>query len=754
MVRRIIWLWWIVLALAACAGDTPSNQPGTSAPVAAQSNQSPADVVQTFLSAWNDKNTAAMYPLLSPQSQEKYPQPVFEARYKVADDAINFNGLTFDIGATTIQGITAAVIYDVHIQSPFFGTIDDAGRTMRLVSTPQGWRIAWSNMDIFSGLVSEGSIHVDSEFPPRANIYDHNGNVLVEQGGTVIVLYVIQKDMPNVDDCLDLLSSVTLRSRAELTRLFANYVPETRFYVGEIDPDTYNARRDELANVCAITSSDSAASKVITRQTRRYVGFGALAHVTGYIARVPADQQEFWKAKGYQPGDLVGLAGIERAYEDTLAGRPERFLRITEPGGAVLTTLAGTKGAPPTPITLTIDRDLQMITAQAVNDAFSYASGNWGGLATGAAAVVLDVNTGAIRAMVSYPTFNPSVFNPDTYQPDPNYIATLSGSQRKPLVNKAIQEQYSPGSTFKIVTDTAALGEGVIGINDSFFCDLHWDGRKYGDSLPSRSDWRLIDGFDAAGNLTPSEALTASCDPFFYEMGARLFEKNPNALVSYAQRMGLGSALHIPGLDQAEAPGNLAPPGSSTEAINNAIGQGNEQFPPLQMALMVSAVANGGTVYKPYLVERIGGSDNTAVTFQAQPEVMGQIGVSQEVLDAIHKGMCAVTTNPDLGTAEFVFGKSSHLVAPYTVCGKTGTAQTGLYPNAWFVAYSMRNPTDKPELAIVVVVPNSREGSEIAGPIVRRILDNYYKVKVLPYPKWWFTDPYHPIQIPEGSTGG
>src|SRR5262245_56239214 len=131
--RRVFWVWWIVLALAACGTETPSGQPGVAVPAAAQPSQSPAEVVKSFLSAWNDKNTAAMYPLLSQQSQEKFPQPVFEARYKVANEAINFNGLTFSLGATTIQGATAAVKYDVKIQSPFFGTIEDNGRTMRLV---------------------------------------------------------------------------------------------------------------------------------------------------------------------------------------------------------------------------------------------------------------------------------------------------------------------------------------------------------------------------------------------------------------------------------------------------------------------------------------------------------------------------------------------------------------------------------------------------------------------------------------------
>jgi penicillin-binding protein 2 len=329
-------------------------------------------------------------------------------------------------------------------------------------------------------------------------------------------------------------------------------------------------------------------------------------------------------------------------------------------------------------------------------------------------------------------------------------IGALNSSTLKPLVDKVVQEQYSPGSTFKIITSIAAASEGVIGLDDVFYCDLQWDGTKHGDKI--RYDWRKTDKLDPTGDVVLSQALTASCDPFFYEMGARLYEKNPtgNLLASYAQRLGLGTPLGILGLDQSEAPGNLAPPDNITSAVNDAIGQGNVQIPPIQMAQMVAAVANGGTLYKTYLVQQIGGMDGAAVTFQAQPQIVRQLNLRPEVIQAVQDGMCQVTTNRKIGTAEFVFGN-----APYGVCGKTGTAQTAYYPNGWFVAYAMPTRDSKPELAIAVMVANSREGSEVAGPIVRRILDIYYNAKkVIDYPDWWNQGPYHPLEIPEGGTGG
>jgi penicillin-binding protein 2 len=745
MTEKHGWLGlWVaaLMLLTACAGRTAA-EPSGAAPIMAQAQQSPAEVVSAFLDAWNAKNFDEMYSFVSPQSQEHYPFQVFRARYDVAQSAVNFAEISHTIKNTTLQGLTAAVTYDAVIESPFFGTIDDPGRIMRLVQSPQGWRIAWSSMDIFANLVAQGRIQVDSDFPPRASIYDRNGQPLVEENGTVKILYVVKQDMPSEDNCLDLLRSILRRPRPELAVLFSNYNPDTLFYVDEIDEATYNARRIDLEATCAIYDD---ANKVGTRQTRRYAGNGVAAHVTGYIARVPADQLDVWENQGYQSSDVVGLAGIESAYEETLAGRAERYLRIVEPGGQILRELAGSQGSPPTPITLTIDSNLQMITAQALSDAFNYATPNWGSVATGAAVVIIDVNTGAIRALASYPSFNPSIFNPDTLQPDPNFIANLNTDTRRPLVNKATQEQYSPGSAFKIVTTAAAAQEGIFGLDELFTCELTWDGRQFGDTLESRSDWRLTDGFQATGDITIAEALTSSCDPFYYQMGALLYRKNANLLVNYSERMGLGSALRIPGLDQAEAPGSLAPPGSPTEAINNAIGQGNVALPPLQMAQMVAAVANGGTLYKTYLVERIGGVDGAELDFQAEPEVVRDIGLDPEVIRVIQDGMCAVTTDENLGTAEYIFKE-----IPYTLCGKTGTAQTALYPNAWFVAYT---PAANPELAIAVVVPNTLEGSQVAAPIVRRILDIYYDAPVEDFLEWWNTEEFTPLDIPTGGTGG
>ncbi|MBE0691204.1 MAG: hypothetical protein IH587_13885, partial [Anaerolineae bacterium] len=177
--------------------------------------------------------------------------------------------------------------------------------------------------------------------------------------------------------------------------------------------------------------------------------------------------------------------------------------------------------------------------------------------------------------------------------------------------------------------------------------------------------------------------------------------------------------------------------------------QSNVQVTILQMARMVAGVANGGTLYRPYVVQQI---DDAA---QVEPQVASEMDISDEVLAIIRQGMCDVTTNTTYGTAWFVFGDPSEGVpsTPYIPCAKTGTAQNGRpEPHGWFVAYA---PKDNPQIAIAVMIENSREGSETAAPIVRRILDYYFRVSpelVAAYPSWW-TETYNPLPIPEGSTG-
>jgi penicillin-binding protein 2 len=718
-------------------------------PIAAQDG-GPSATVTAFLNAWSAKDSAAMWNTLSRESQEAYPQQVFENRYTVANTAMGLERLTFEVGETHIQGITAAVDYDVVLISGMFGTIEDPDRTMRLVNENGRWGVAWSSMDIFEELPSVGELTSAGQLKPRGQIYDRNGQ-LVAGRGTVITMYTARQNMADEEGCKNLVSNITRRPYAAFDQLFALYTdPVTIFYLGHVNQADYDANRDALTTICGVNIT-------LDHTTRTYYANNAMSHVAGYVGQMSPEQQEDYVSRGYSVGDVIGQSGVERMLERALAGTPDRVLRITEPGGAVLREFASTGGQNPVPVQITIDRELQRVVAQAMFDAYDYAYGNWGQPVNSSegAAVVLDVRTGEILAMVSYPLFDPLLFDPNSQEPAARneLLGRVVADTRRPLRNHAIEDNYSPGSTYKLVTAAAAMNEGITEPGEIFDCQYVWSGQQYGDEFPSRTDWRNDEDqeeFPPAGLITPAQAIMASCNPFFYQMGAELFNAHGNIQAEYARKMGLGAPYNIFGGTMVEARAELDNPTAASLAINVAVGQGNVVIPPIQMAALVAGIANGGTVYKPYLVKQVGGLDGTEVQETFEPEVLSTLDFKPGVLEEIQEGMCGATTDEFYGTAWRRFNEP--YVAPYTVCGKTGTAQTLGNANAWFVSYA---PAENPEIAIVVMNSQTLHGSQVSAPITRRILDHYFNVPELaPYPEWWFTDSFQPLVIPVGSTGG
>lgn len=711
-------------------------------------DENPEQVVTAFLEAWSAGDTAEMYTYLSPTSKSFYPQEAFAARYARVHDAMDFQGLSYTLGAVTAHDVVAAIQYDVSINAGSFGTIDDSDRTIRLVKEGNVWGIAWSSLDIFPTLTANAEMTSSGRLAQRADIYDRNGNPVASQG-EIVVLYGIRQNMTSQTDCELRLAQLTRRSQASFQNFFANYGPETIFFLVEMPSQTYYANQAEIDSLCGVF-----ADYTRTYQTRVYYGGGAMSTITGWVGAMTPTQQADYLRRGYAIDAAIGQSGIERGYEEVLAGTPERVLRINEPGGVVLAEYGSTAGSPPNPVRLTIDRDLQVAVADAMSDAYTYALPDWASVAGGGAAAVIDVNTGAILAMVSYPLVDPMLFNPNSQDEGRGErLIALGADLREPLKNHVLQEQFSPGSVYKIITLAAVLNEGIVSSDATFDCPLEWSGvEKYGDSEAVRSDWRKTDGFPAAGIITPAQALMASCNPFFWEFGAQLYQRDrKNTLGEYAKRMGLGQAYNIYNY-QLMAAGDLDDPATSvapfTTAINDAIGQGDVALPPLQMAVAVAAIANGGTVYEPYLVQQTGpdGAPVSTIT----PNVLNTLNFNPGVLETIREGMCGVIENEDLGTAYIRFRDNAyHTVAPYTLCGKTGTAETLRYPNAWFVTYA---PADNPQIATVVMVPQSLEGSQVAAPITRRILDYYFNVpdnQVAAFPDWWAIAPYDPLKTPE-----
>jgi penicillin-binding protein 2 len=691
-------------------------------------SQSAQQIASTFLDAWKERDYSTMYALISPNARDAFSQDRFVSIYEEVDELLQIQDLTWKDNGVLVQGTTAVVDYEVTFDTGLMGEFTDPSeldeeRLMRLIATSEGWRIAWSRVDIFSGWTNRSSLERERVVPQRGNIYDRNGDVLVAQNGTSVQVIVAQSQMPSFGDCVATLARILRRETSDIEADFANVTIDHRLLIGEISQETANRENAALSQNC---NADTA-----PRTTRQYYDRVA-PHLIGYVGQIPAERQADYDAEGYPPNALVGLEGVEQAFENELAGVIGVNLVIRSNTGNPIRTVAARQAEPGESVYLTIDRQLQLDVQQTLAEAYDRSTLTWSNNSLGAAAVVMDVNTGEILAMASYPDYDPSIFNPDTPVFDPTtQIAEYKNDLRRPLLNRATQARLPLGSVFKVFSLAAGLDSGVWTPERTVNCTGVWNGEQYGDR--SRTDWYP----QGHGIRNAHLGLVSSCNPFFWTLGVTLNQADPYLLPEYAREFGFDTSPPLQGVPTDagyifDPDRKLSERGTEWtvgDAANMVIGQDIVGVNPLQVARAISAVANGGTLYRPLVVQRVQliGQDPSEV-FEPTGE---QIDVSPDVLAQIRDAMCDVTTDPTNGTAEFIFGEWFDRVAALgesiSVCGKTGTAESGqTQPHAWFAAF---NPAENPQIAVIVVVENSCEGSEVAAPITRRILEKYYNVE-------------------------
>jgi len=719
------------LLLSSCSilsGPAPNDGGGqTAAPQASPPDLgNPDGVALAYLTAWEAGDYAGMYSLLSPNSQAEYTLEEFTSTHETTAATMQLIDLTTqprsvaETTATTAQ-FDFTITYNTQVLGPI-----EQNLNMLMVNSEGRWGIAWSPAMIFPALAGGNTLQLAVEVPARANIYDRNGLSFVSANASAVTLTIVPGNVsPEFeDDMLEMLSQMLRMPPSEIRQQYAGQPPTWVVALGDVDLETFNNYRNVYYTYPGLDAYE--------KTGRRY--FDVLApHVMGYTQQIPVEQLDYYKSLGYRGDELVGLSGLERWGEQYLAGKRGGALNVYTPGGEFFTEVARRDPQPALSLYTTLDRNLQAIVQNAIESAYRTSAETWAPTAGGAAAVVLDVNSGKVLAMASYPLFDPNVLHPFNNHPllTESYINDLFNNPLRPFLNRATQGQYPPGSVFKLVSASAAMDSGVANASWTYNSTGSWNRTGL-----TRYDWRE----GGHGVLNLEQAITASCNTCFYEIGYQTGQVDFNIIPDEARLYGFGSEF---GLEIDENPGLIPDPDwmwrtnsrewSINDSVNIAIGQGDVLVTPLQVATMISAIANGGTVYKPYLVDHVALIGEDPIV-QFEPTVIREMDLTDEQLQVIREGMLAVTTDPTIGTAQYRLGS---LAAQLPVAGKTGTAQVsqeGAAPIAWFAGFA---PYDNPEIAVVVMVENAGQGSSVAAPIFRRIVERYYGLNVLPYPRDW-----------------
>ena len=745
--KALRWVNYILILafLSACSsggsGPLPnifatstSSQPLPTAQVTIIPAPNAQAAVTAFSQALQKNDYAGMYDMLSQSSRDAITLEDFSKRYNDALNNMSAGDIEYSINSSLLGPDAAEVAYGITYKTALAGDIQ-RNIVTHLVNEDGAWKVQWDEGMILPELVGGNQLRMEYSIPARGDIYDRNGLPIVSQADAFA--FGIQTDQ------IDLKTNKTLIT--ELGRL-CGYDPE--YIQDQIDasgPGNYlpmcEGTRDEAQRLLSVSPGGLVVSDEYN--SRYYFKTGLAPQAVGYTQLISPTQLDEYRRLGYNGSEKVGQAGIEKWAEDYLAGKHGGILRVVGPDGQIISTLGQSEPQPADSVTLTIDENMQYYAQQALE----FFRG---------AVVVMEVDTGRIVAMASSPDFDPNLFDPNN--PNNSAVTDLVNNTNQPTFNRATQGQYPLGSAFKPISMAAALESGLYLKDTPYDCQYEFK------ELPDRIlyDWTYTHCQDAiaagdfcdtsstkpSGLLTLQEGLMRSCNPYFWHIGLDLYNYDrKNDIANMARAFGLGSKT---GIDQVEElSGQIIDPVADIDAVNQSIGQGDMLVTPLQVARFMAAVANGGTLYRPQIIEKIQPVEGESkLTFR--PEANGTLPLRKENLDILREALKMVTQNPK-GTAHYNLRGLQ-----FDVAGKTGTAESGNGDShAWFAGYTENQAnTNKPDLAIAVIVENIGEGSEYAVPIFRAMVETYYYGT--PQTKPWYgpvgEPPYTPT--PPGPLGG
>jgi penicillin-binding protein 2 len=538
----------------------------------------------------------------------------------------------------------------------------------------------------------------------RGRVVDRNGKVLIDSQASFDAV-LVPEDARDLSATVELLAQFLHQSVSDTRTILDRAAGRPPF------EEVLVKRNLDFDEVAALETHQLDLPGVSLRITpsRSYPHGPLLAHVLGYVGE--ATQSELDRDRHYRPGDVVGKAGLEKAWERYLRGMHGGQQVEVDALGRELRVLDEEEAIPGDTLVLSIDLDLQ----QAAESALGEEAG---------AIVALDPRSGDVLAMVSRPAFDPNEF---TGGIKPDRWRELTEHPRHPLNARATQGQYPPGSTFKIIMAVAALEEGVI----NPFTRLHCSGHLPFGNHDFRC-WRK----GGHGSMTVHSALVNSCDVFFYQVGQRL---GIDAIARYARAFGLGAPT---GIEIGTERSGVIPdsewkkrvfkqPWFAGETLSVAIGQGYVTTTPMQMAEATATIATGMR-YKPRLVQRVEALDGTLVR-AVEPEVVATLPVRDTVLKQVREALVDVVAR---GT-----GKNAS-IRGVAVAGKTGTSQVvslgkervpaaklpwNRRDHAWFVAYA---PADEPAIAVATLIEHAPGGGgAVAAPVAKEVLQTFLRLR-------------------------
>ncbi|MCF8068164.1 MAG: penicillin-binding protein 2 [Desulfobacterales bacterium] len=556
-------------------------------------------------------------------------------------------------------------------------------------------------------LSENNRIRLQSIDAPRGLVFDRNGRLLVDNRPSFGVA-VIPKDARPMADVLSKLSKLLDVPEEDFIQKVKRQQGASPYKPVLLMQDI---GRDALAAI-AVNKFDLPGVTIEVKPLRHYIDKQFAAHLVGYLGEISAAELKMKKYADNRGGDYIGKFGIEKTYEKLLRGeRGGRQVEVNARGRNVR-VIDTVDAIPGYNLHLTIDYEVQKKAESLLAD-------------KAGAVLAIIPSTGELLAMASSPSFDQNIFVSGMSHKE---WQDLSTNPLRPMENKAIQGTYPPASVYKIITAMAGLEEGVIDENTVFECNGSiW----YGDR--AFRCWRR----GGHGAITLNTALAESCDVYFYQVGQKL---GVDRLAWYAKACGFANPTEI---DLDHESSGLIPtaawkyartgvPWQSGETLSIAIGQGYNLVTPLQQLSMISAIANGGRLMKPEIIQYAAVPENDLI-FRPEPRELGVLPVSEKNLEIIKKGLWTVV-NKRKGTAWQARLKNTDI----EMCGKTGTAQLvgrarvkeqdeeklagHLKSHAWFVAYA---PAENPEIAVTVIVEHGKHGSSTAAPIAREIIQTY-----------------------------